>query len=154
MADTKCAALFDQAESSVTTSAGAATVGGATATVEDKGEESEGQEIPVLLQIGRKDSITQEQKATLRRIYARNLERLSWDRYLFFIWVCIANEPITPLGVMINRTNRNSSDSAAHPHSRRHDLPRHAGRCCGDVLPSVCCSQGAGRGACGRRSYF
>ena len=67
--------------------------------MEDKGEESEGQEIPALLQIGRKDAITQEQKATLRRAYAQNLKRLSWDRNLFFIWVCIANQPITPLGV-------------------------------------------------------
>jgi hypothetical protein len=56
--------------------------------VEDRDEDSEGQEIPALLQIGRKDAITREQQATLRRAHAQNLKKLSWDRNLFFIWVC------------------------------------------------------------------
>jgi hypothetical protein len=82
-ADAKCAALFDQAETLASTSAAAA-----AASVEDGDEDSEGQEIPALLQIGRKDAITREQQATLRRAHAQNLKKLSWDRNLFFIWVC------------------------------------------------------------------
>ncbi len=46
VADAKCAALFDQAESSVTTSAGATTVAGATATVEDKDESRRARRYP------------------------------------------------------------------------------------------------------------
>ncbi|KAK4156661.1 hypothetical protein C8A00DRAFT_40876 [Chaetomidium leptoderma] len=87
VADAKCAALFDQAQTSASASAGATTVENVGTSLEDKGEESEGQEIPALLQIGRKDAITREQQATLRRAHAQNLKKLSWDRNLFFIWI-------------------------------------------------------------------
>lgn len=78
-ADAKCTALYDQAESS-TTKAGRS--GG-----EVSEEEPTAQELPTLLQIGRKDAITREQQATLRRAHAANLKKHSWDRNLFFVWV-------------------------------------------------------------------
>lgn len=90
VADAKCAALFDQPQTSTSTGATTtvAAVESTTGPAEDKAEDSEDQEIPALLQIGRKDAITQEQQATLRRAHAQNLKKLSWDRNLFFIWVC------------------------------------------------------------------
>lgn len=93
VADAKCAALFDQAQTSASASTGAA-VESPVADTEDKDEDSEGQEIPALLQIGRKDAITREQQATLRRAHAQNLKKLSWDRNLFFIWVCSMSAPL------------------------------------------------------------
>lgn len=88
-ADAKCATLYDQP---ATSSAAAQSRGGRTATgVEEDGarEEDAGpKELPALLQIGRKSAITREQQATLRRAHAENLRRQSWDRNLFFIWVC------------------------------------------------------------------
>jgi hypothetical protein len=71
-ADAKCATLYDQATS---------------ANIESVVEEEE-EELPALLQIGRKSAITREQQVTLRRAHAENLKKLSWDRNLFFIWVC------------------------------------------------------------------
>ncbi|KAK4135581.1 hypothetical protein BT67DRAFT_376651 [Trichocladium antarcticum] len=80
-ADAKCATLYDRAQ---TSSAKAANVG---SVVDEAHEESEGQAIPALLQIGRKSAITREQQVTLRRAHAQNLKKLSWDRNLFFIWI-------------------------------------------------------------------
>lgn len=70
-ADSKCATLYDQPSTS-------------SAPV---------QQLPKLLQIGRKNAITKEQQDNLRRAHAENLKRLSRDRNLFFIWI--------PLLVMI-----------------------------------------------------
>jgi hypothetical protein len=98
-ADAKCAALFDQrgTETLASTSAGTAATS-TTIEQEDRGDESEGsQEIPALLQIGRKDAITQEQQATLRRAHAQKMKKLSWDRNLFFIWVCFLSPFLFPL---------------------------------------------------------
>ncbi|KAK4240300.1 hypothetical protein C8A03DRAFT_13352 [Achaetomium macrosporum] len=99
VADAKCAALFDQPESPASAnSQTTVAVGSETNTAEDKSEDSEGQEIPALLQIGRKDAITHEQQATLRRAHAQKMKKLSWDRNLFFIWIPLL---ILMVGVMI-----------------------------------------------------
>ncbi|SPQ27338.1 d3e38138-6a7e-4439-8f77-74354d859fd1 [Thermothielavioides terrestris] len=92
VADAKCAALFDQPSSSSAAATARRTTALASETSDaaaetDKAEDSEGQEIPALLQIGRKDAITREQQATLRRAHAHNLKKLTWDRNLFFIWI-------------------------------------------------------------------
>ncbi|KAK3304558.1 uncharacterized protein B0T15DRAFT_495011 [Chaetomium strumarium] len=99
VADAKCAVLFDQpvgstSENTQTTHA----VGSETCTAEDKSDDSEGQEIPALLQIGRKDAITREQQATLRRAHAQKMKKLSGDRNLFFIWIPLL---ILMIGAMI-----------------------------------------------------
>ncbi|EOO00009.1 putative ankyrin repeat protein [Phaeoacremonium minimum UCRPA7] len=73
-ADSKCATLYDQPSTS-------------SAPV---------QQLPKLLQIGRKNAITKEQQDNLRRAHAENLKRLSRDRNLFFIW-----DSQIPLLVMI-----------------------------------------------------
>ncbi|KAL2264042.1 hypothetical protein VTK26DRAFT_3080 [Humicola hyalothermophila] len=89
-ADAKCAALYDhQAERPASPSATKLDGEGGGVVVEEV-EESDGQqqqELPALLQIGRKSAITREQQVTLRRAHAENLKKLSWDRNLFFIWI-------------------------------------------------------------------
>lgn len=77
-ADAKCAALYDQPESS---SASAERPGDVVS------DEDSVQDIPALLQIGRKDAITREQQATLRRAHAANMKKQPWDRNLFLVWV-------------------------------------------------------------------
>jgi len=69
-ADSKCAILYDQAVSPSTS----------TSAVPP-------QQLPSLLQIGRKNAITKEQQDNLRRAHAEKVKRISRDRNLFFIWI-------------------------------------------------------------------
>jgi hypothetical protein len=95
VADAKCAALFDQPDSSASANTQTTTaLASETCTAEDKSDDSEGQEIPTLLKIGRKDAITREQQVTLRRAHAQKMKKLSWDRNLFVIWVRYHNHPV------------------------------------------------------------
>ncbi|GAP90089.1 putative ankyrin repeat protein [Rosellinia necatrix] len=66
-ADAKCTALFDQG----------------------KTEASRTQEVPALLQIGRKHHITKEQQETLQRAHAQSLKTGSRDKMLWFVWIPI-----------------------------------------------------------------
>ncbi|KAI1210412.1 uncharacterized protein F4807DRAFT_451382 [Annulohypoxylon truncatum] len=68
-ADSKCAALYDQAI-------------GETST-----EMSETHEVPALLEIGRKRNITKEQQEHLQRAHAQRLKTGSSDKKLWFVWV-------------------------------------------------------------------
>jgi hypothetical protein len=70
-ADAKCAALYDEPSLSTTTTSPA----------------EAGTTLPELLQIGRKNNITREQRENLRRAHAVRVKRLSRDKNLFFIWV-------------------------------------------------------------------
>ncbi|KAJ2992087.1 hypothetical protein NUW58_g2291 [Xylaria curta] len=72
-ADAKCATLYDQdpAEASQTQ------VGTHT------------EEVPALLQIGRKHLITKEQQETLQRAHAQRLKAGSSDKMLWFVWIPI-----------------------------------------------------------------
>ncbi|KAH8674749.1 hypothetical protein BGZ60DRAFT_278011 [Tricladium varicosporioides] len=68
VADSKCAEIFDQAESSTAA-----------------------QKRPIKLdtvRIGNQHTITREQQDQLRLAHAEKVKRLSRDRNLFFIWVC------------------------------------------------------------------
>ncbi|KAI8947312.1 hypothetical protein F4801DRAFT_517595 [Xylaria longipes] len=64
-ADAKCAARFDQ----------------------NPAEASQSQEVPTLLQIGRKHLITKEQQETLQRAHAQRLKAGSSDKMLWFVWI-------------------------------------------------------------------
>ncbi|GAW22087.1 hypothetical protein ANO14919_116220 [Xylariales sp. No.14919] len=75
-ADAKCAALFDQ----------------------DVAEASQTQEVPALLQIGRKHLITKEQQETLQRAHAQRLKTGSSDKMLWFVWIPIL---VLVLGAML-----------------------------------------------------
>ncbi|KAI1179680.1 hypothetical protein F4777DRAFT_442190 [Nemania sp. FL0916] len=76
-ADAKCAALFDD---------------------QDATETSQIQEVPALLQIGRKHHITKEQQETLQRAHAERLKAGSSDKMLWFVWIpCL----ILVLGLML-----------------------------------------------------
>ncbi|KAI1278589.1 hypothetical protein F5Y07DRAFT_63460 [Xylaria sp. FL0933] len=75
-ADAKCAALFDQ----------------------DKAESSHSQEVPTVLQIGRKHLITKEQQETLQRAHAQRLKAGSSDKMLWFVWIPIL---VFVLGAML-----------------------------------------------------
>ncbi|KAI1428495.1 hypothetical protein F5Y12DRAFT_782639 [Xylaria sp. FL1777] len=75
-ADAKCAALFDQ----------------------DLAEGSRTQEVPALLQIGRKHLITKEQQETLQRAHAQRLKAGSSDKMLWFVWIPIL---VLVLGAML-----------------------------------------------------
>jgi hypothetical protein len=80
VADNKCAELFDQTES--TTSAESS---------------KSAQKRPVKLdtvRIGQKHVITKEQQDQLRLAHAEKVKRLSRDRNLFFIWVCLGSFPL------------------------------------------------------------
>ncbi|KAI0425038.1 hypothetical protein F5Y09DRAFT_117693 [Xylaria sp. FL1042] len=75
-ADAKCAALFDQGSA----------------------ESSQSQEVPAVLQIGRKHLITKEQQETLQRAHAQRLKAGSSDKMLWFVWIPIL---ILVLGAML-----------------------------------------------------
>lgn len=78
-ADRKCATLYDQAQQ--------------TELHQSRTQEIEvlqaPKQLPKLLQIGRKNNITKEQRDNLRQAHAENLKNLSRDRHLFFIWVSL-----------------------------------------------------------------
>ncbi|KAI1652196.1 uncharacterized protein F4817DRAFT_311077 [Daldinia loculata] len=76
VADEKCAALFDQKESG----------------------SSQTQEVPALLEIGHKHSITKEQQEHLQRAHAQRLKTGSSDKMLWFVWIPIL---IFILGTML-----------------------------------------------------
>ncbi|KAI0914519.1 hypothetical protein F4823DRAFT_557870 [Ustulina deusta] len=75
-ADAKYATLFDQ----------------------DLAEGSQTQEVPALLQIGRKHLITKEQQETLQRAHAQRLKAGSSDKMLWFVWIPIL---VLVLGAML-----------------------------------------------------
>ncbi|KAF2969867.1 hypothetical protein GQX73_g3679 [Xylaria multiplex] len=75
-ADNKCATLFDQ----------------------DVAEASQTQEVPALLQLGRKHLITKEQQETLQRAHAQRLKAGSSDKMLWFVWIPIL---VLVLGAML-----------------------------------------------------
>ncbi|KAI0539133.1 hypothetical protein GGR58DRAFT_256844 [Xylaria digitata] len=75
-ADAKCATLFDQ----------------------DVAEASQTQEVPALLQLGRKHLITKEQQETLQRAHAQRLKAGSSDKMLWFVWIPIL---VLVLGAML-----------------------------------------------------
>lgn len=72
VADTKCASLFDEPSTST------------------KEEEN----VPTVIQIGRKHS--KEEQEQFRRARETNLKRLSKDKNLFFIWVSSSSHSTTP----------------------------------------------------------
>lgn len=77
-ADSKCAAVYDKAASA------------SELELEDEGVEGESsttQQLPELLQIGRKNAITKEQQDNLRRAHAEKRKGLRSDRNLFMIWI-------------------------------------------------------------------
>jgi len=82
--DAKCAALFDTPQAEVESTASSSPALSAT---EENSELTEDDNLPPLLQIGRKNAITKEQQENLRRAHAEKLKRLSRDRNLFFIWI-------------------------------------------------------------------
>ncbi|KAI1805735.1 hypothetical protein F4811DRAFT_560948 [Daldinia bambusicola] len=73
IADEKCAALYDQA----------------TSTSSQTKEAPETQEVPALLEIGHKHSITKEQQEHLQRAHAQRLKTGSSDKMLWFVWIPI-----------------------------------------------------------------
>lgn len=89
VADAKCASLYDQA-GSLSTAVDVNEVNRAGVVVKaEKSETAEaGEEPPTLLQIGRKNAITQEQQENFLRARAAKLKDMSWDKNLFLIWVC------------------------------------------------------------------
>ncbi|KAI1132239.1 hypothetical protein F5Y10DRAFT_231863 [Nemania abortiva] len=76
-ADAKCAALFDQQQVDAP---------------------SQTQEVPALLQIGRKHPITKEQQETLQRAHAQRLKAGSSDKMLWFVWIPLL---VVVLGLML-----------------------------------------------------
>ncbi|KAI2634239.1 hypothetical protein GGS26DRAFT_38896 [Hypomontagnella submonticulosa] len=64
-ADSKCVTLYDQVVS----------------------ESSQSQEVPTLLEIGRKHNITKEQQEHLQRAHAQRLKTGSSDKMLWFVWI-------------------------------------------------------------------
>lgn len=70
-ADKKCAMRFDQ---QITTEVSEAS-------------QSQSQEVPALLEIGRKSNITMEQREHLQRAHAQRLKTGSSDKMLWFVWV-------------------------------------------------------------------
>jgi ankyrin repeat protein len=82
--DAKCAALFDTVEADAESS----TVSSPPlSTTDDNAEDINNQDLPTLLQIGRKNAITKEQQENLRTMHAMKLKGLGSDRKLFFIWI-------------------------------------------------------------------
>ncbi|KAI8960622.1 hypothetical protein F5Y11DRAFT_358345 [Daldinia sp. FL1419] len=71
LADEKCATLYDQKAS------------GSSQTQ----QVSQTQEVPALLEIGHKHSITKEQQEHLQRAHAQRLKTGSSDKMLWFVWV-------------------------------------------------------------------
>ena len=72
-ADEECAARFDQITSEVAEASEASS--------------SQSQEVPALLEIGRKSNITKEQQEHLQRAHAQRLKTGSSDKMLWFVWV-------------------------------------------------------------------
>ncbi|KAI0518445.1 hypothetical protein F5B22DRAFT_644751 [Xylaria bambusicola] len=81
-ANTKCASLFDQEQGQD----------------QDVAESSQSQEVPAVLQIGRKHLITKEQQETLQRAHAQRLKAGSSDKMLWFVWIPIL---VLVLGAML-----------------------------------------------------
>ena len=69
-ADTKCAELYDQPSTSTAP----------TTAV---------RQLPTMLQIGRKNAITKEQRENFQRVHAERRKGLSSDTGLYMIWVCL-----------------------------------------------------------------
>lgn len=88
-ADEKCASLFDQAGSSSMTIETTTTVDVQTESMNEEVEvvEEESPELPVMLEIGRKNAITKEQQENLRRAHSVKKKELSRDRNLYLIWI-------------------------------------------------------------------
>ncbi|KAK0613815.1 hypothetical protein B0T14DRAFT_286528 [Immersiella caudata] len=82
--DAKYAALFDAAETDAESSTASSPP---LSTTDDNAEEIDNQNLPTLLQIGRKNAITKEQQENLRTMHAMKLKGLGSDRKLFFIWI-------------------------------------------------------------------
>lgn len=85
-ADEKCAATFDQS------------------TSEEVVASSSSQEVPTLLEIGRKCNITKEQQEHLQRAHAQRLKTGSSDKMLWFVWV--SNLESWSRDIHTNRFNR------------------------------------------------
>ncbi|KAI4862924.1 hypothetical protein F4820DRAFT_393084 [Hypoxylon rubiginosum] len=66
-ADEKCAVRFDQ--------------------ITSEASQSQSQEVPALLEIGRKSNITKEQQEHLQRAHAQRLKTGSSDKMLWFVWI-------------------------------------------------------------------
>ncbi|KAI1766609.1 hypothetical protein GGR53DRAFT_518959 [Hypoxylon sp. FL1150] len=81
-ADEKCAIKFDQ---QITTEV-------------PEASQSQSQEVPALLEIGRKSNITKEQREHLQRAHAQRLKTGSSDKMLWFVWIPIL---ILILGAML-----------------------------------------------------
>lgn len=101
IADNKCAEMFDQAESSTTAAA---------------------RTKPVVLdtvRIGQKHTITREQQDQLRMAHAEKVKRLSRDRNLFFIWVCLLKSPpsayLTLTSIIDSTSRRHHPRNALQP---------------------------------------
>ncbi|KAI0479045.1 hypothetical protein GGR56DRAFT_633170 [Xylariaceae sp. FL0804] len=75
-ADAKCAALYDQDQSVAESSSQA-----------QESSSSQAQEVPDMLQIGRKHHITKEQQENLQRAHAQRLKTGSSDKMLWFVWI-------------------------------------------------------------------
>ncbi|KAJ4420363.1 SPT3 Dosage dependent suppressor of Ty-induced promoter mutations-like protein [Neurospora sp. IMI 360204] len=91
-ADEKCAAMFDQAGSSSMTieAAGATTLAveiDEETEIDEEVEVEASPELPVMLEIGRKNAITKEQQENLRRAHSVKKKELSRDRNLYLIWI-------------------------------------------------------------------
>ncbi|KAK3988140.1 hypothetical protein QBC44DRAFT_105521 [Cladorrhinum sp. PSN332] len=86
-ADSKCADLYDQPRGS--SAHGGTKIGIITKTEESETGEAADKEPPTLLQIGRKNAITQEQQENFLRARAAKLKEMSWDKNLFLIWIPI-----------------------------------------------------------------
>ncbi|KAK3397237.1 hypothetical protein B0T20DRAFT_252527 [Sordaria brevicollis] len=94
-ADEKCAALFDQAGSSsmtveattTTTTSVGVEVSNVETEIHEEVEVETSPELPVMLEIGRKNAITKEQQENLRRAHSVKKKELSRDRNLYLIWI-------------------------------------------------------------------
>jgi hypothetical protein len=137
VADNKCAELFDQAESSTTAES--------STMAAQKG--------PVRLdtvRIGQKHVITKEQQDQLRLAHAEKLKRLSRDRNLFFIWVCLSPGHSQSYPHMLIPL----PDSPSGRHHPRHDSQPHPGRLvsCPRLRHAHACSPGAAAATAGARA--
>lgn len=93
-ADQKCATLFDQQPArSVPLSRSSSSASSSAGATETEPKENTSK-LPALIQIGRKNAVTKEQKEALQRAHAEKLKRLRADRNLFFIWVRLYCLPI------------------------------------------------------------
>jgi len=122
-ADHKCATLYDQPSSSVPPpekiSTSAQTVEQTTITSASHPEYRH-HKLPELLQLGRKNYITDEQRENLRRAHAEKLKRLSRDRNLFFIWVSPSSRNLHCLLQGIRMLTWDLTDSTPHYYHLRY----------------------------------